>query len=263
LTISKTVAGNAADSTKAFEFTLTLNGADGTYSYVGNGVPNGTIQSGDRVSLAHSQSITITGLPKEATYTVAEADYTSDGYSMVSTGETGTIVADDTQTAAFTNTRNETPIDEKTGNLTINKTVAGLLGDQEQAFTFVVDLGASGSYRYSGSKTGEIKNGQTITLKHGESIVIEALPVGTAYQVTEKEANQNGYSTSATGASGTITEFGQTAAFVNSMKGIVPKTGDDGLNAIWAIGLIGSAVLLLVLVVLNSKFKNKRSTNNR
>ncbi|ACL22308.1 LPXTG-motif cell wall anchor domain protein [Desulfitobacterium hafniense DCB-2] len=107
LKINKVVAGNDADTTKAFNFTLTLDGAAGTYAYIGHGVPGGTIKTGDDFSLAHGQSITIVGLPKEAAYTVTEADYSGDGYSTISTNETGNIVADTTQTASFTNSRLE------------------------------------------------------------------------------------------------------------------------------------------------------------
>ncbi len=243
LTISKTVEGNAADTSKEFDFTLTLDGAAGIYAYSGYGVPDGTIQNGDTVSLAHGQSIIITGLPVGTTYTVSEADYSGDGYLMTSTGAIGSIVANAMQTAAFTNTRNAEPV----GNLTIKKTVTGDLGDQEQTFTFIVDLGISGVYPYSGSKTGVIQNGQKITLKHGEYVIIEGLPVGTTYRITEKEANQSGYVTSSTGATGAITEQGQTAAFVNS-RSSVPKTGDDKIGTIGKIGLMVSVSLLLALI---------------
>ncbi len=105
LTISKAVAGKGADTTKSFDFRLTLNGATGTYTYIGHGTSGGTIASGDTISLAHGQSITIVGLPKDATYTVTEADYSGDGYTSTSIGATGSILADATQTALFTNTR--------------------------------------------------------------------------------------------------------------------------------------------------------------
>lgn len=261
LTVSKTVVGNAADTLKKFNFTVTLSEVSGTYNYDGNGVPNGTIKSGDTVSMSHGQSITIMGLPKGTTYTVTEADYSSAGYSKVSTGEIGIIAADATQIASFTNTKN-IPADGTVGNLIIKKAVTGDLGDQKHAFTFVVDLGASGSYHYSGSKAGTIKSGQMITLKHGEYIVIEGLPVGTTYKVTEKEANKNGYSTNSTGASGKITEGGQTSAFVNT-KSSVPKTGDDSLSTIWKIGLAVSIFMLLVLMGLNFVFINKRGMKKR
>jgi len=260
LTISKTVAGAAADTAKNFSFRITLAGAPGSYAYTGHGVPDGTIKSGDTVSLAHGQSITITGLPAGTTYAVTEADYSGDGYATASTGAAGSIAPGAAQTAAFTNTRNVTS-GEAAGNLTIRKTVAGDPGDHKQAFTFVVDLGVSGVYRYSGSKTGAIQSGQAITLKHGEYIIIEGLPVGTAYRVTEKEANQGGYITSSTGTSGTITERGQTAAFVNA-KISVPKTGDT-IGTIGRLALTVSVPLLLALIGLNFALRAKRRGQHR
>lgn len=260
LTISKTVAGNAADTSKSFDFTLTLNGADGLYAYTGHGVPDGTMKSGEKVSLAHGQSITITGLPIGATYEVTEADYSGDGYSSTSTDATGNV-AEAAQTASFTNTRNVTSV-TPTGNLTIKKTVSGDLADQKHAFTFVVELSVSGVYPYSGSKTGTIQSGQTVTLKHGEYIIIENLPVGTTYLVTEQEANQGGYVTNSTGASGVIVEQGQTAAFVNS-RSSVPKTGDDDTGVIGKIGLIVSISLLLVLIGADYVLRTKRRKRHR
>lgn len=251
LTIRKTVAGNAADSSKSFDFTLTLSGANSIYAYIGNGVPNGTIQSGDSISLAHGQSITITGLPEGASYTVTEADYTIDGYVASSVDAVGSIAGDAAQIAAFTNTKNALPV----GSLTIQKTVTGDLGDKEQAFTFIVDLGADGSYPYSGSKTGTIQSGQTVTLKHGESIVIQDIPAGTTYLVTEKEANQDGYT--ATEASGVITLQGQTAAFVNS-KSSATQTGDDNASAIVKFGLLLAISALLALALITLKLKKHK-----
>lgn len=72
LTISKTVTGIGADTAKKFNFTVTFSGTSAFYHYTGKGVPDGTIKSGDAISLAHGQSITIIGLPDGATYEVSE-----------------------------------------------------------------------------------------------------------------------------------------------------------------------------------------------
>ena len=274
LTISKTAAGSGADTTKKFDFKIVLDEASGTYTYTGLGVPDGEIKSGDTVSLAHGQSITVTGLPEGTKYTVTESDYSGEGYTKTSTGETGTIAASATQTAAFTNTKIAEVPEDETGSLTISKKVTGKFGDKKQAFTFVVDLEDDGTYNYSGSKTGKIKSGQIITLKHGEEIVIEGIPVGTVYKVTEKEADKNGYVTSSTGASGKITALGQKAAFVNTKDsdaktvdktktgkagktGKAVKTGDDSFSVIW-VGFLGSVLLLSVLVILSNIVKKRR-----
>lgn len=221
LTISKTVAGNAGDTSKKFDFRLTLNGAaDIPYAYTGDGVPDGTIKSGDNVSLAHGQSITITGLPAGTTYTVTESDYSDGGYTMSSTGATGSIVTDTTQAASFTNTRNVSNPSPDTGNLTISKTVAGVGADTAKKFNFTVTFSvASASYHYTGNGVpdGTIKSGDTISLAHGQSITITGLPAGATYHVTEETASAQGYSVESAGSSGTISSSqDRTAAFTNS-----------------------------------------------
>ncbi|NLO26665.1 MAG: hypothetical protein GX113_00560 [Actinobacteria bacterium] len=228
LTIVKTVGGNAANLTKPFRFTVTFTGdQDVEHAYVGNGVPDGTLKSGGTVSLAHGQSITFTGLPEGLGYTVTEADYSSDGYVTTAKGSTGAIAAETVRTAAFRNVSNVAPEPVKTGALTITKTVEGSSGDMDRQFTFMVVLNVAGSYSYSGSKAGTISNGQIVTLSHGEYITIRGLPRGATYQVTEVEADGDGYVTSATGAAGAITEAGRTATFVNA-KSTTTTTEDNG-----------------------------------
>jgi hypothetical protein len=233
LTISKTVAGNAADTKKTFDFTVTFANANGAYTYTKDGVAAGTISSGDKISLAHGQSIAVAGLPKGTTYVVTESNYSADGYSTVSTvtaaktvGDnstatggtvTGTIVADDTQTASFTNTRNVYV--PSTGNLTISKTVAGPGADTAKKFNFTITFtGAPGSYPYTGNGVpdGTIQSGDTIALAHGQSITITGLPAGASYQVSEDAASAQGYTMESAGSSGTISVGDQTAAFTNT-----------------------------------------------
>ena len=55
--------------------------------------------------LRHGQSVTVKGLPYGTVYTVAEREANQDGYATVATGETGTVVAGETATAAFENIR--------------------------------------------------------------------------------------------------------------------------------------------------------------
>ncbi len=241
LTISKTVAGNAADSTKAFDFTVTFEGASGTYSYIGNGVPNGTIKSGDTISLAHGQSITVTGLPKDASYAVTESDYSGSGYTTAKTGEKGVIEADNTMTAAFTNTKNysgggggnpKDPVkDNETGDLIIRKTVDGNGADIYKKFDFTVTFsGASGSYSYTGQGVsgGKIKSGDTISLAHGQSITVSGLPDGTTYNVIEADYTKDGYAVSGKGASGIIAgDATKSASFTNHYGGNPGNPGTD------------------------------------
>ncbi len=108
LMISKEVRGNAADTNKAFDFTVVFDDLN-QYEYLGTGTANGQIRSGDVIRLAHGQSITIIGLPKDISYEIIESDYRDQGYNTTFSNNTGVIIADQTQSVLFVNTRNLTP----------------------------------------------------------------------------------------------------------------------------------------------------------
>ncbi|MBP3967316.1 beta strand repeat-containing protein [Paenibacillus lignilyticus] len=215
LVFSKTVAGNDGDLTKKFDFTVTFINAPDVYNYTGTGgAASGAIASGGTISLAHGQSIIIAGLPADAQYKVTETDYANEGYKTTSLGATGEIVVDETETAAFLNTK------DKPGNLIISKTVTGNDGDQSQSFDFSVTFSAAGVYNYTGTggaANGTITSGDTISLAGGQSITIVGLPAGTTYNVAEDDYAGSGYATSKTGDTGTIvTDDFQSAQFVNA-----------------------------------------------
>ena len=97
LTISKTVFGNTASKDKEFNFTITLKdkqnaNVNGEFNYTGTKQGTLTFEDGvATISLAHNDSITIADLPVGGKYTIAEDDYTADGYSVVHTNATGTL----------------------------------------------------------------------------------------------------------------------------------------------------------------------------
>lgn len=108
-----------------------------------------------------------------------------------------------------------------TGELAVSKTVSGVGGDTGKAFHFTVtldDAAISGQY-------GEMTfvNGVAdFTLTHGQTVTAESLPAGTVYKVTEAEAGMEGYSTSFTGATGTIPDGGiANASFTNTKSSLV------------------------------------------
>ena len=102
LSVAKTVAGNNGDTSKAFNFTVTLsdtgiNGKFGEMTFA-NGVAT--------FVLKHGESKTAVDLPAGITYTVTEAEADKDGYTTTSVNASGSIIKDDTAAATFTNTRN-------------------------------------------------------------------------------------------------------------------------------------------------------------
>ena len=102
LSVAKTVAGNNGDTSKAFNFTVTLGdtGINGTF---------GDMTFADGVAtfvLKHGESKTAVDLPAGITYTVTEAEADKDGYTTTSVNASGSIIKDDTAAVTFTNTRN-------------------------------------------------------------------------------------------------------------------------------------------------------------
>ena len=105
------------------------------------------------------------------------------------------------------------------GNLTVSKTVTGKAGDTEQKFTFTVKLdraisGANGDMTFNNGTA-------VVTLKHGESSTATKLPADIHYTVTESD--NDGYTVTANGATGVISD-GKTAvaAFINTKDSDAP-----------------------------------------
>lgn len=107
LTLSKQViSSNAAHQQQAFSFTLSLTDSEGqplSGTYALSSGESLTVSGGEAtLTVQAGGSITIEGLPHGATYAITEA--AAGGFTATSTGETGTIVGDETAEAAFTNT---------------------------------------------------------------------------------------------------------------------------------------------------------------
>ncbi|MFB9274833.1 DUF7601 domain-containing protein [Cohnella cellulosilytica] len=109
LLISNTVKGKDDDKQKKFKYTVTFTGegADESYSYEKSDGSTGTIKSGDAFELTDDQTFIVQGLLAHLQYTVAQEDYTSDGFvtepgSLV---HTGTIPVKAASEAHFVNTR--------------------------------------------------------------------------------------------------------------------------------------------------------------
>ena len=205
LVISKTVVSPLpADSDESFDFTVTLGDDTVNGTYGGLTFINGVAE----VSLKHGETASATGLPKNTTFAVSED--TPDRYTAAWTNQTGTI-GDDTVTVTCTNTRN-------TGSLKVTKAVVSkVAADADTSFTFIVTLDNN---TVNGTFSGVVfTNGSgTFTLKKGESKVIEGLPTGVGYTVTEGAAANTNFTCVASGNTGTIGDVQAEAVFTNTRK---------------------------------------------
>jgi len=176
------------------------------------------------------------------------------------------------------------PKSRPTGDLKVAKTVQGNGGDTTRAFHFKVTFDADGSYAWTSTSgaSGTVKSGDTVTAKSGETVTVRMLPAGTKYTVAETEANQGGYTTTATGTAGTIVyKNPQTAAFVNT-RTLTPtpktpttttttntppttsrhltgvKTGDTMNPALYAVLAVAAAVAGVAIALAGKNKNNKK-----
>ena len=116
LTVSKKVAGTAANTADVFSYTLMLEGVEGSYDFV-KGAEAGTVTAGEpfKFTLKHGESIEIKNLPEGATYKVTEANTAYDENFAVDDDEAqagavaaGTIKAGGSK-VAYTNEKGFAP----------------------------------------------------------------------------------------------------------------------------------------------------------
>lgn len=114
LTLTKLIKGNQANKNKEFEFTLTINGAEGEQYTAVNGTNIATLTSGTPVTyeLGNEETVVIYGLSENDTYSIVEEDCSNDGYITTITGseDTDGLTASGTegttdQTVTYTNTK--------------------------------------------------------------------------------------------------------------------------------------------------------------
>lgn len=193
LTVHKTVTGNNADLNKQFAF----------IARIGDSI--------EKFSLKNGESKIFEGIPIGTDYLIIEED--TEGY-IPSVGEySGEIVSADNILLPFTNVCDFTP-ENKTGSLTVSKTVYGNNADPNREFTFTVNFDGENA-----PKT------ETFTLKAGESKTFKNLRSGIIYTVTETESN--GYLPAINYASGVVAgEITVSTNFINvvSKEPTIEKT---------------------------------------
>lgn len=258
LMLSKTVAGDGADTKKEFRFELTMKTIDdkalqGSFSLdKGKGTKTGTVYFDEdgksTISLKHGESAYITGLPEGAKFNVKETAYEDWTSSLLeNTKWNGTIQENQVSKITVKNTY------EAKRQLTVEKTVTGSMGSKTKQFQFQLKLKVPtgkvlpDTLEYTkGEENGaiELKDGvYEFTLAHAEKIVIKGIPSQSSYTVTEVDGESNGYKVTKTNDTGKI-KADTTVSFVNIKNGSVPTLADMNTKipfvlVILAIGGVG------------------------
>jgi len=225
LELTKKVAGDGADTTKEFEFTITLTAPNGetlaeNYSFLKNGDPisegitysreaGSTTANITGIKLKHDEVFVVKDLPDGTGYLIYESDYSSEGYSSTipATGMEGSITGGASAKAAVTVTNTLSA-----GNLTVEKTVEGNSAETDKQFAFTVVFskagvtGNAGTWKKGTEETIETAESTDITfdsgtatvtfsLGNGEEARFINLPTGTSFTVSENSADEKGYET--------------------------------------------------------------------
>ena len=156
LTITKEIAltegqGTEIDADKEFTFTVTLKGTNhepltGTYKYtVGEGEAKDLAfgENGQAtLKLKHGESAVIADLPEGASYSVAEADYTADGYTTKTPDNAKGTITKDGVTVDFINTYKPGGViiggEDTEAGIQVQKTFTGREWKAEDSFEFTI-----------------------------------------------------------------------------------------------------------------------------
>lgn len=179
------------------------------------------------------------------------------------------------------------------GDLTVSNTVSGNGGDTTKVFNFTVKLNSAinGTYGDMTFKDGVA----TFTLKHNEKKTAVGLPEETSFEVTETEANTDGYTTTSQNASGSIVkDTVLTADFINSKNSSVSgesssdnnnkkdedlsandkntgnntiqssktQTADRNTPGLW-IAMMAASMLVLIVTVIAAKKRHNNGYNRK
>ena len=197
LTLTKTVEKedgtelSSDDSSRRFTFTLLLfdeNGEPVTKTALFGEIPYG--RNGAVLTLAHNESVTLSGIPAEYRYKLTEQP--EEGFvSAVTEGEAeGSISADNTVSVTYTNT---IPI-EKLTSFRLKKQVNGRfeLNDEEYEFKIsFTGLKSKTVYHITGDRTFDFTSDShggklvSFSLRDSETVTVNNIPVGSFYQVIE------------------------------------------------------------------------------
>ena len=144
------------------------------------------------------------------------------------------------------------------GTLTLNKKIKGEVKKDEE-FTFEISLDldedSQNEFKYTGSKEGiiEFVDGKaSITLKGGESITIENLPLGTEYKVVE---NTKGYKVEKENDTGKV-EKNTKVTFTNSKE---VKNITEIVNTLDGVGKYIAVALVSVIGIITTLYLRKNN----
>ncbi|MFC2678272.1 MAG: DUF5979 domain-containing protein, partial [Granulicatella sp.] len=246
LTIQKKLTGEEVQQQK---YTVKIELRDsnnravsGTYGGLTfkNGVANIELRPNTPVQLAY--------LPRETQYSVTEDEKYAGHYKIDYSFKQGVLTED--KTVTITN--------QKYPSLSITNEVSGELANYQQDFEIEIQISGLKNKQIKARKGNKesvvtfVNNRATVSLKRGETIQLEDLPIGASYEVTESARSQRGYTVTYENQRGQLQSDKQVRVINKRIS--VPATGLDILSSSNMILIIvGSIGILSLLLMITSR----------
>lgn len=146
------------------------------------------------------------------------------------------------------------------GDIKIEKKLEGNNTEKSKDWTMKLTL-PEGIFYYKASdgEEGYVSNGDTVSIKGGETVTIEDVTGGESYSVTESEENKNSYKTSYENQSGTVPLKSIVEVKVTNKRSRVDvpiaDTAENGTNTtmLLAIGGVGLIMIASGLIIAKRK----------
>ena len=209
LTVTKTATKDGAvDDTTDFNFTLTLGSASKGVTWTKGAESDTVIGTSYSFQLKNNESITFSGINvHDDKVKVEEVDVNSTYYATTHSVNKGTAVNGITAAISDTTLKENqtlgTTVDfvnkyttPKLKSMTIQKKVTGAFGERMKDFTFKVELSHENPALLEGVTHTDGVNLTSFKLKHGGSVTLGEIPIGTTITITETGAKD--YDTKAT-----------------------------------------------------------------
>ena len=236
LTIEKSIEGDnipGDELERSFIFTVELfdenaEALSGSVIFGGTAFRNGKAT----VMLRGGSSVQISGIPAGYSYKVTESAV--DGWESSSENEEGSIEADNTAEAVFTNTW--TKPEEQKVSFTLKKIVEGNMEFNDDSYSFSISLtGLKAGAAYSLSD-GTVYSADTlgkafisVRLSDGQSVSVQDIPAGAGYRVTEAGGDYtSSYSITDSNGLGKIRQSNDFVTLKERSLGTAQETADEG-----------------------------------
>ena len=205
-----------------------------------NGVANIELRPNTPVQLAY--------LPRETQYSVTEDEKYAGHYKIDYSFKQGVLTED--KTVTITN--------QKYPSLSITNEVSGELANYQQDFEIEIQIFGLKNKQIKARKGNKesvvtfVNDRATVSLKRGETIQLEDLPIGASYEVTESARSQRGYTVTYENQRGQLQSDKQVRVINKRIS--VPATGLDILSSSNMILIIvGSIGILSLLLMITSR----------